>query len=157
MRCSSERSARRLAGAVATLALLGAVPAPAQEPTAEPRRIELDELLKLPESLRYEVDQRGGATRGEWRERFVTLREALAQERAALEKARRELEAVAVGTHAWSLGLPGAGSAAAQAPLDYRLRNEIRQHEAEIERLERRLGDLEVEANLAGVPPEWRE
>jgi hypothetical protein len=42
------------------------------------------------------------------------------------------------------------------APLDYQLRVAIRRHRSEIERLERKLKQLEIEANLAGVPPEWR-
>jgi hypothetical protein len=42
------------------------------------------------------------------------------------------------------------------APLDYQLRVSIRRHRSEIERLERKLKQLEIEANLAGVPPEWR-
>lgn len=154
-----DRSALRLAAAAGSLlcGVLGALPADAEEPAEAAPRVELDELLKLPGSLRYDVDQKGGATRGEWRERFLSLRESLGQERESLERAKRELEEVAGGTDAWKLALPGAGNAATEAPLDYRLRNEIRQHEAEIERLEHRLRDLEVEANLAGVPPEWRE
>ena len=54
------------------------------------------------------------------------------------------------------LAPPGAGDVS-DAPLDYRLRNKIRQHKAEVDRLEKRLQDLEVEANLAGVPEDWRE
>jgi hypothetical protein len=154
----TDRFALRLAGAASGLAacLVGAAPAAAEEPAPEAPRIGLDELLKLPDSLRYDVDQKGGATRGEWRERFLSLRDALERERASLEKAKLELEETAGASDAWKLGLPGAGNASADAPLDYRLRHEIRQHEAEIGRLERRLRDLEVEANLAGVPADWR-
>ena len=42
-------------------------------------------------------------------------------------------------------------------PLDYTLSNEKRRNREEVERAERRLTDLEIEANLAGVPPEWLE
>ena len=38
----------------------------------------------------------------------------------------------------------------------HQLRLKIRRHKSEIERLENRLGELEIEANLAGVPEEWR-
>jgi hypothetical protein len=36
------------------------------------------------------------------------------------------------------------------APLDYELRGSIRRHKSEIERLEHKLKQLEIEANLAG-------
>jgi hypothetical protein len=53
--------------------------------------------------------------------------------------------------------MPGMSDAAAEAPLDYRIRQTINHHRQEIERLERRLRELEVEANLAVVPEDWRE
>ena len=43
------------------------------------------------------------------------------------------------------------------SPVDYQLREEVRRREAEVTRLETELRELEVEANLAGVPEEWRE
>jgi hypothetical protein len=47
--------------------------------------------------------------------------------------------------------------AAAEAPLDYRIRQTIKRHREEIKRLERQLRELEVEANLAAVPEDWRK
>ena len=44
-----------------------------------------------------------------------------------------------------------------EAPLDFQLRQELRRHREEVERLEGRLRELEIEANLAGVPEDWRE
>jgi hypothetical protein len=43
------------------------------------------------------------------------------------------------------------------APLDFRLRQEITRHKEEIERLKSARDSLEVEANLAGVPEDWRK
>ena len=42
------------------------------------------------------------------------------------------------------------------APLDYRLRQEINRTKQERDRLKAGRKDLEVEANLAGVPEDWR-
>jgi hypothetical protein len=53
--------------------------------------------------------------------------------------------------------MPGGAGGGAQSPLDFRLRQTIQRHRLEIERLERQLRELEVEANLAAVPESWRE
>ena len=117
----------------------------------------LDQLLKLPSSLDYSVQTRGGQTPGEWRARFRRLEEALVAEREALAEAEGRLEDVARSTDPWTVGpaLPGVATRS-EAPLDYELRQEIRRRREEIERLERQLRELSVEADLAGVPPEWR-
>jgi hypothetical protein len=98
-------------------------------------------------------------TPGEWRVRYRNLREALEYEREGLEAAREELAKIASTASAWTLAapIPGASAAAADAPLDYQLRQEIRRHKSEIEHLERALRDLDVRADLAGVPSAWRE
>lgn len=161
---SRARSGRSAALAVAlaltlpaTLVHAGTGDAPAE--TGESPRVELEKLLELPASREYSVKRRGGASPGEWRSRFRSLREELAAEREALEEAEAELEEVAGTTNAWNVGptLPGANTSSGEAPLDYRLRQKIRRHRDEIERLERKLRELEVEANLAGVPDAWRE
>ena len=140
---------------------------PAAEPSAPPPAIvpqgeeasQLDKLMKLPSSLDYGAGERGGMTPGEWRARYRALREDLAWEREALEVAQAELEKIAGGSDAWTLApaVPGVAAATADAPLDYELRQSIRRHKAEIEHLERALRELDVRADLAGVPAEWRE
>ncbi len=115
----------------------------------------LDRLLQLPESLDYGVERRSGSTRGEWRTRFRDARGALEQARAALAKAQQQLEGVAEESDAWLLAPPGV-TEGTDAPLSYRLRQEIRRQRGEVKRAEQRLRDLEIEAELAGVPPEWR-
>jgi hypothetical protein len=59
-------------------------------------------------------------------------------------------------TSNWKVAAPGV-----QAPVDdgsptnYGLRQEIKRKREEVGRAERKLIDLVVEANLAGVPEEW--
>jgi hypothetical protein len=151
--------------------LLIATPAPAQErardantapgreaPAREARpEVDLDDLLKLPESMRYDVERRGGATRGEWKTRFLTVRTDLEEAQGALARAQTELEHVAGSADAWKLSPPGGGAEVSDAPLDFRLRQEIRRQRSEVERLEKRLLELDIEANLAGVPQDWRD
>ena len=122
--------------------------------SAEPT--ELDRLLKLPESQSYGVDRRGGLSRGEWRTRFVEVRGSLDAERKALAAAQGRLDEVAGTASNWQMApIPGM-EASPDAPLDYQLRLQIRRHKSEIDRLEKKLRELEIEANLAGVPEEWR-
>lgn len=155
----SRRWSRRAWGSGA-IALLLAVAAGSQEgggaPSAAPR-VELDKLLKLPPSMDYSVDTRGGQTPGEWRGRFQRIRTALVSERQALEEAETRLEETASGSDAWRIAppIPGAGSTA-DAPLDFQLRQEIRKRREEIAHLEQELQELEIEADLAGVPEAWR-
>jgi hypothetical protein len=137
-------------------AAAGRAPAEPRADDAAPP-VALDRLLRLPAGADYGVERRAGATRGEWRARFAALERDLDAARSALRKAQEELDQVAGTADAWQVGPPIPGVAAnTEAPLDYRLRQEIRRHREEVERLERSLRDLEVEANLAAVPPEWR-
>ena len=128
-----------------------AEPAPAQEQPAE-----LDRLLKLPAGQSYGVDRRGGLSRGEWRTRFVEVQDALANERKGLEEAEAKLDETATRASNWQMAPVPGMQPSPDAPLDYQLRVAIRRHKSEIERLEHKLKQLEIEANLAGVPPEWR-
>ena len=124
---------------------------PGQEPGTQ-----LDRLLKLPADQSYGVERRGGLSRGEWRARFVEVQDALAKERQELAEAETKLDETASNASNWQVApVPGL-QPSPDAPLDYQLRVAIRRHKSEIERLERKLKQLEIEANLAGVPPEWR-
>ena len=156
---------RTVGGCAAGVAALGALvgmAAPALAEDAPPSPIvELDQLLVLPDSLELDPQTRGGATKAEWRARFRSAREDLVTARAALARTQAKLEEVASDTSAWKMGAPGLGavdtSSAKDAPLDYSLSNEIRRNREEVKRSERRLTELEVEANLAGVPRHWHE
>jgi hypothetical protein len=139
-----------------------AVTAPSlAEDEPSPPIVELDQLLVLPDSLELDPETRGGATKAEWRARFQSAREDLVAARAALAKTQAKLEDVASDTSAWKMGAPGLGGPDANptkdAPLDYSLSNEMRRNREEVERSERRLTELEIEAELAGVPRDWRE
>lgn len=135
-------------------ALLAVGSAPAQEGAA---KVELEKLLKLPDSLDYAVEQRGGATRAEWLERFQEARASVEEAEAALRRSQAELEEVASSSGAWQVAPPGVSTPTTEQPLDYRLRQDIRRKKREVEAAERRLQDLTIEANLAGVPDDWRE
>lgn len=146
---------------MAALWVLVGMAAPASaEDAPSPAIVELDQLLILPHSLDLEPETRGGATKAEWRSRFQSAREDVAAARAALAKSQAKLEEIAGGTSAWKMGAPGLGApnvgAAADTPLDYSLSNEMRRNREEVERSERRLTELEIEANLASVPRDWQ-
>ena len=134
-------------------------PVAVAEDAYSPPVVGLDKLLKIPDSLDLEPATRGSTTRAEWRARFEEVRADLAVARAALAVTQAKLEEVGSETSAWKMGAPGLGPIKAGAtqddPLDYSLSNEMRRNREEVERSERRLTELEIEANLAGVPPEW--
>lgn len=149
-----------LAGRVLLWATVGlATPslaaAQAEDPAPAPQ-VGLDQLLKLPAGSTYDVEKKGGMTRQEWRGRFLELSEGKRAAEEALARAETELQEIASAAEPWQLGPPLPGVTAMDAPLDYRLRQEIRRNRSEIERLDDRLTDLMVQADLASVPDEWR-
>jgi hypothetical protein len=117
--------------------------------------VALDQLLTLPSNRSYTVERKGGLTRGEWRTRYGEVRGDLAKERGAYEETQAKLEDAAGGQ--WSVNpIPGAEQDTSKNPVDFQLRTQLRRHREEIDRLERKLRQLDIEANLAGVPEEWR-
>ncbi len=117
--------------------------------------IALDQLLTLPSDRTYSVERKGGLTRGEWRARYGEVRAEVQKQRAALGETERKMEDVGGGQ--WSVNpIPGADSDSTRSPIDFQLRNELRRHREELERLERKLRQLDIEADLAGAPEEWR-
>ncbi len=118
--------------------------------------VDLDRLLRLPHSFESDVDRRGGATVSEWRARFESARTDLAEARKRLAKAEAELEKTSGTSSAWQVSAPGS-SDPQTSPLSIRLREEIRSEREAIDGAERRLRALDVQADLAAVPPEWRE
>lgn len=130
--------------------------APAADAPPQHQPADLDRLLKLPVGQSYGVDRRGGLSRGEWRARFVKIQDSLGNERKALGEAEAKLDEAAGNASDWQIAPVPGMQPSPDAPLDYQLRVAIRRHKSEIERLERKLKELEIEANLAGVPSEWR-
>lgn len=129
-------------------------------PPAEPPKVSLDRLFKLPSNT-PEVSKReertvAGATRGEWEERFLRARTDLAEAQISLKTAQKELEEMAAKADAWQLTAPGAQVTPENSPVSFKLRQDIRGYREDIERYEAALTELRIEANLAGVPAAWQ-
>jgi hypothetical protein len=148
--------------------LIGLPPAPEEvdarpgatgetEPAADPGpEVGLDKLLRLPNSFEADIDRRGGATASEWRLRFDKARGGVDEAKEKLVKAEKELDQISGSSTSWQVSAPGA-SDPQTSPLSLRLRQEVKAHRAEIEQAERELRSLDVAADLAAVPTEWRE
>jgi hypothetical protein len=151
---------RRIAilGLGAALAFCAAAAAGEPQAAAAPD-VPLERLLKLPGSVPTPSAEprRGGKTRAEWQARFQQAQADLDAARKALEDSRKELEEVAPD-NAWSMTAPGlpVDPQPSEKSIDFRLRQEIRRQREEVERAERRQQELEIEANLAEVPEDWR-
>jgi hypothetical protein len=161
------RKLRKLAclGTVIWIGIVGGVraadpPAAAgsdAEPSAEKAPlIALDKLLTIPDSMRIEVDRRGGATRSEWRTRFVDAEANIVDAKQDLEASLDKLTDLAGEGGNWKVAAPGAqASIDDTTPMSYGLKQQIRRDREAVERTDRELVDLKVQANLAGVPNEW--
>jgi hypothetical protein len=152
--------ARRAAASALALALAGLpIPGGAEETARPEPNVPLDQLLRIPDHAAAATPRRGGATRSEWQGRFRDAQRELDAARAALEQARAEVEELASEADTWSIAAPGVQPSpeAESAPLSYRLHQELRTRRDAVDRAERTLQELVVEANLAGVPPEWQK
>ena len=137
-----------------------ATPVRAADPVSgDPGGPNLDQLLKLPSSVEYSSEKKGGATRSEWRQRFHDARAAVKSADAALKKAQDQLAETAGSKDDWQFTPPGlpAGANDQDTTTSFALRQEVKRQKSEVERSKARLRELDVEANLAGVPEDWRE
>lgn len=153
---------RRYWGTVG-LALLFALGAYAEEPptrAAPAPVVPLDQLMKLPSSAPTDaqIARKGGDTKPEWQARFRSARKDVAEADRELQEVREELEELAGEGSSWKMSAPGMGSVEAptDTPMDYQLSRRLKSKRAESKRTRQALHELEVEANLAGVPEEWR-
>jgi hypothetical protein len=150
-------------GTLAALLLCLALAAGAEEPAAgaapPPPTVGLDRLLKLPSDVEVSRDQIGSSTRTQWRARFASARAEQQAAQAALDATQKKLGTAAAETDAWQIAAPGAGAAAAasEAPVDFALKADMRRQRADLKRSEKVLRELTIEADLAGVPADWRE
>lgn len=150
----------RIASTMAAVVLAGVAVA---EPDAG-SPVPLQQLLKLPSGAAAgaTIEKRGGDTRSEWEARFRKVRADHEKAEAQLAATRAAIEKKAASQDSqWRVSAPGLGGAAKPAeggdsPLDYRLTQDLRRDREEVLRSERRIQDLRVEANLAGVPDDWR-
>ncbi|MFO0687138.1 MAG: hypothetical protein U0900_00330 [Myxococcota bacterium] len=122
----------------------------------------LDDLLRLPTDFKTKPSGRpvAGASEDEWRKRFVGAEKAIGDARKALAATKKELDGLAEngGASQWSVAPPGAAGGAQQttSPLSFKLRQQLQKERAALDEAERALRELRIEADLAGVPPEWR-
>lgn len=158
-----QRATRLLCRTCAALCLLlglaiGAAGQDQESPA--PPVVPLDQLLKLPSSAPVEasIERRGGDTKAEWQARFRAAHKDVSEADSALQEVRDKLEEAAGDESAWTMSAPGLGGAQdpTNAPLDYRLSQDMKRKREESARAHQALRDLEVEANLAGVPDGWR-
>jgi hypothetical protein len=145
----------------AALALLVGLVAPAlaEENAAPPPggTVSLDKLLQLPDSSGFDVERRAGATRSEWRARFFEAQTSIDRAREALAESLKQQAKTANKSDAWSVAPPGLPAEASGEALEAgRLREDVKRKRAEVERAESRMRELDIEANLAGVPADWR-
>ena len=132
---------------------------PSNRPKGTPP--ELDALLHLPSDfVAKEPHAVAGAGESEWRRRFTKADHNLSEARASLEKTKRELDKIAVGSSSsqWAIAPPGGGgdSSGAPSPLSFKLRQQLRGDRDRIVADEKALRQLRIEADLAGVPQRWR-
>lgn len=120
----------------------------------------LDDLLRLPSD--FETKSAGppvaGASEDEWRRRFVRAEKTIGDAREALAATKRELDGMAEsgGANQWSVAPPGSTGEQTTSPLSFKLRQQLTRNREELDEAEKALRELRIEADLAGVPPEWR-
>jgi hypothetical protein len=134
----------------------GSEPAAGEPAPAPP--VAYDALFKLPDTGTVPAPSEAATLdRKRWEERFAAVRGDVDTAKADLAKSQAQLESMARKTENWQMAAPGAAQQNAEnSPVSYKLRQDIRRQREDVDRAERRLRELEVEASLAGVPPEWR-
>ena len=128
----------------------------APSPSQPAGSLPIDQLLKLPASYRANDVRKGGATRLEWRARFDEARTDLDEKEKELARVRAEMAAAAGEVSQWQVAPPGADLRNADNPTSFRLTQELRHGREFVELAEKRLMELDIEANLADVPEDWR-
>lgn len=120
----------------------------------------LDDLLRLPSGFETQATERpvAGASEEEWRRRFTRAERSIAEAREKLAATKRELDGMAEtgGASQWSVAPPGASAQQSTSPLSFKLRQELQRNREDLETAEKALRELRIEADLAGVPADWR-
>jgi hypothetical protein len=133
------------------------VPEPATPETAEAASsVSLDRLLTLPAAFNVDPGKKGGATRAEWNSRFAAAEAEVEGAKAELEESLGKLDELAGEASNWKVAAPGVQiNPDDESPLNFGLRQEIRRRRENVERTERELRNLTIEASLAGIPEHW--
>lgn len=120
----------------------------------------LDDLLRLPSDFETRSAERpvAGASEEEWRRRFTRAERSIAEARENLAATKRELDDAAEtgGASQWSVAPPGSSAEQSTSPLSFKLRQELQRNREALDAAEKALRELRIEADLAGVPAEWR-
>jgi hypothetical protein len=127
-----------------------------EDPAPAPS-VKLDSLLKLPSDMSFQNERRHGASAEEWKSRFRESHAEIVHAQEELVRMKDELDELAGdgGGGQWNVAPPGSNQTEVQ-PMSYKLREELKRGRARLDEAERRHRQLEVEADLAGVPRDWR-
>ncbi len=118
----------------------------------------LDQLLRLPNSLDFKEERRGGGGAADWRRRFAESELAVLEARKKLDEAEIALsEAGTAGGGQWQIAPPGQQASSEAGPISIKLREDLRRARTGLEEAERQHRALVVEADLAEVPMAWRQ
>ena len=128
-------------------------PAPGDAPA-----VGLGQLLHLPKSYQSaKPDEGPRGTADEWRARYAAADEGISEARAELQRLQGKLEAHAQEASSWNVAAPGLGMANPEdVPMNFTLSQQIRVQKEAVEQARRNRKMLDVEADLAGVPEDWR-
>ena len=122
----------------------------------------LGQLLKLPDTYRVEAASRKRGTEDEWRGRFERAASEIEDAERDLTRLQERMASMAGETSAYQMTAPGLGggggsSDGEKSPMSFPLRERIRQAKEALTQAKRDQRDLVVQANLAGIPEQWRE
>lgn len=146
-----------LALAVSLLPAVGVV-AETEIAEGEAADVGLGRLLHLPKSYQASPpSQAPQRTANEWRARYAAADQNIRTARAELKKLQLKMEKHAGESSSWNLSAPGMGMAKPEdVPVNYSLSQEIRNQKDHLEDARRARKMLDVEADMAGVPDDWR-
>ena len=151
------RTRKRWVGALGLLWLVvPLVGAAGVEAESSPESVTLDRLLTLPSALPLESSEHGGLNRAEWSSRFAEAEAGVEAARVGLDESLGRLSEMVGKSGNWKVAAPGVQvDPNDNSPVNYGLKQEIRRKREDVVRAERKVRDLIVEANLAGVPENW--
>jgi len=126
-------------------------------PSTPPTPVSLDSLLRLPKNAPSEqAEAPPRLDREQWEQRFEVAEREIADVTAALAASQAELQEMSSESGAWQMAAPGAAANTENSPVSFRLRQQIRAQREQLEQAERKLDELRIQADFAGVPKDWQ-